>query len=263
VSDGSREGGQGPDAAGSGSPGNASATRVVVVEDQPDIASALRELVESDGSAVVVAVCHTLAIGSEMVERFRPDVVLTDFRLPDGDAVDQFAVWRHVAPETRILVASAWTDDRSLRRAMAAGASGYVEKGHELMELSAVIGRVMTGDSVWPERSNARPHHTSVRGRAPSTAEAAGGQTGVAVAAAAIVSAASNGELDPRAASQQAPRSIAQQVLAGVLAGRSTEDIAAELGLTGFEVRQHVNTLLRAAGVRTRAALRERHGASA
>jgi len=204
-------------------------TRVVVVEDQPDIASALRELVESDGTSVVVAVCHTLAIGSEMVQRFRPDVVLTDFRLPDGDAVEQFAAWRAVAPATRILVASAWTDDRSLRRAMAAGASGYVEKGQQLMELSAVIGRVMAGETVW----SASP------------------PTG------------SGGPQAPAAPSSDAPKSVAQQVLAGVLAERSTDQMAIDLGMSPIEVRQHVNHLLRVAGVRTRAALRDRHRAGA
>ena len=207
-------------------------TRVVVVEDQPDIASALRELVESDGTAVVVAVCHTLAIGSEMVQRFRPDVVLTDFRLPDGDAVEQFASWRVVAPATRILVASAWTDDRSLRRAMNAGASGYVEKGQQLMELSTVIARVMAGEHVW----SASPPTGPPTGAVPAV---------------------------PPAAPAAAPRSVAQRVLAGVLAERSTDDLAIELGLSPVEVRQHVNLLLRAAGVRTRAALRDRHGAGA
>lgn len=195
--------------------------RVVVVEDQPDIAAALRELVESDGSAVVVAVCHTLEIGSEMVQQFLPDVVLTDFRLPDGDAVEQFARWHDAVPTTKILVASAWTDDRSLRRAMAAGASAYIEKGHHLMDLSTVIARVMAGEQVWP-------------------------QAPVAV---------SGGTAD-------APRSVGQRVLVGVVSEQSTDEIAMELGLTHVEVRQHVNALLRAAGVRTRAALRDRYGAA-
>jgi DNA-binding NarL/FixJ family response regulator len=225
------DGGAGPGGQGSG----AGVTRVVVVEDQPDIASALRELVEADGTAVVVAVCHTLAIGSEMVQRFRPDVVLTDFRLPDGDAVEQFAAWRVFAPATRIVVASAWTDDRSLRRAMAAGASGYVEKGQQLMELSGVIARVMAGETVWSASPPARP------GAVPSPAAAHRQSDGAPIAT--------------------APRSVAQQVLSGVLAEQSTDEMAAELGLSAIEVRQHVNLLLRAAGVRTRAALRDRHGA--
>jgi DNA-binding NarL/FixJ family response regulator len=209
-----------PDAAD----GASSPTRVVVVEDQPDIASALRELVESDGTAIVVAVCHTLAIGSEMVQRFRPDVVLTDFRLPDGDAVEQFAAWRLVAPEARILVASAWTDDRSLRRAMAAGASGYVEKGQQLMNLSSVIAQVMAGETVW----SASPPTGSGGSTAPVEMSLA-------------------------------PRSVAQEVLAGLLAERSTDQMAVDFGMSQIEVRQHVNALLRTAGVRTRAALRDRH----
>ena len=213
-----------------------SPTRVVVVEDQPDIASALRDLVESDGSAVVVAVCHTLATGSEMVERFHPEVVVTDFRLPDGDAVEQFATWKQMAPLARIIVASAWTDDRSLRRAMAAGASGYVEKGPELMDLSSLIHRVMSGEQAWPAEPAVAP--------ARQEPDAAGANT--------------SESMDPPIA-----RSMAQRILVGVLADRSTDDIAAEVGLTPFEVRQHVNALLRAAGVRTRAALRGRHGGGA
>lgn len=123
--------------------------RAIIIEDQPDLAAALRETVEFDGAVDVIAVCHTLGMGAEVIGRLRPDIVVTDFRLPDGDAVDEFPRWRAVAPNCRILVVSAWTDERSIRRARDAGAQGYLEKGPDLDVLPEAIESIAAGGSRW------------------------------------------------------------------------------------------------------------------
>lgn len=202
----------------------APAWRAVVIEDHPDFASAVRELVEADGSVAVEAVCHTLALGTDLVRRLRPELVLTDFRLPDGDAVEQFSIWRDASPTSRIIVTSAWTDDRSVRRARDGGAVAYVDKTSDLLELPMLIGRIMNGAEppapAWPAEHASRT--------------------------------------DARA---ERPRAVAECVLAGVLEDVPTSEIARRTGLSEHQVRHEVNELLRAAGVRTRAALRAAHQA--
>ena len=200
----------------------APAWRAVVIEDHADFASAVRELVEADGSVAVEAVCHTLALGTDLVRRLRPELVLTDFRLPDGDAVEQFSLWREASPGSQIIVTSAWTDDRSVRRARDGGAVAYVDKTTDLFELPALIGQIMSG----AERSS-RPW--------PSTAPRRGAR--------------STPHLDEHGA-------VTARVLDGVLDEESTHEIARRLGVSELQVRHEVSELLRLSGVRTRAELR-------
>lgn len=187
--------------------------RAIVIEDQPDLAAALRETIEFSGDVEVVAVCHTLGVTAEVIAHLRPDVVVTDFRLPDGDAVDEFHEWRSASPGSRILVVSAWTDERSIRRARDAGAQGYLEKGPELDVLPDVIATVAGGGTRWLDLDDGAA--------TPS---------------------------DPSAHVD----AVAQQVLDGIRDGRSTEELADRLGTTEATVRRHVNQLKRTYGVRTR-----------
>lgn len=207
------------------------AWRAVVIEDHPDFAVAVRDLVEADGTVVVEAVCHTLALGTDLVRRLRPELVLTDFRLPDGDAVEQFAHWHDSSPGSRIVVTSAWTDDRSVRRAREGGAVAYVDKTTDLLELPSLIAEVMAG-AAW-------------------------------VCSAWMTAPPSNGQRHRPVPSPDLSRSRSEQVLAGIVSGRSTADIAAATGLTDLQVRHEANELVRAAGVRTRAELRSLHEAMA
>lgn len=198
--------------------------RAVLIEDQPDLAEALRETIEFDGRTEVVAVCHTLGVSADVIARLRPDVVVTDFRLPDGDSVDEFDHWRTHVPECAILVMSAWTDERSTQRARDAGARAFVEKGPELDMLADVIALVAAGGSRWLDAPDDDP-------AAPMLTPA-------------------GEETDP----------IAAEVLEGIRAGRSTIAIATELHLSEHSVRRHVNSLLRAHTARTRQELVDRVG---
>lgn len=128
---------------------------VVVVEDQPDLAEALRETIEFSGEATVVGVCHTLGASVEMVAGLQPAVIVSDFRLPDGDSADVMTAWLASAPHTKILVVSAWTDQRSIARATTAGASAYLEKGPQLSTLADSIIELMAA-------TDSRPQHAIV-----------------------------------------------------------------------------------------------------
>lgn len=125
---------------------------VVVVEDQPDLADALRETIEFDGVATVVGVCHTLGDSIEMVAGLQPAVIVSDFRLPDGDSADVMTTWLDAAPHTKILVVSAWTDQRSIARAMKSGASAYLEKGPQLATLADSIADLMATTELQPRQ---------------------------------------------------------------------------------------------------------------
>jgi DNA-binding NarL/FixJ family response regulator len=191
---------------------------LVLVEDQPDVAAALHLAIGSEADIEVTAICHTLAASVEIVGRDRPDVVLTDFRLADGDAADRFVEWTAVSPASRVLVLSAWSDDRSVQRARDSGASGYLEKGPDIDALCSVIRLVAAGGEHWMGAESA-----------PAAADPDPGPT------------------DDRAA-------VALEQLLTV--GATTAEIMQATGLSERAVRQQVNGLLHRHGVRTRQELR-------
>ncbi len=192
---------------------------LVLVEDQPDVAAALHLAISSEGDIEVTAICHTLAASVEIIGRDRPDVVLTDFRLSDGDAADRFVEWSAVSPESRVLVLSAWSDDRSVQRARDSGASGYLEKGPDIEGMCSAIRLVATGGEHWLGDESA-----------PSSAA-------------------------PSPGPQADLGSVAVAHL--VAGGRSTAEMMLATGLSERTVRLHVSGLLRHHGVRTRQELRE------
>lgn len=194
---------------------------VIIVEDQPDVAEAIHLAITSEIDIEVAAICHTLAPSGEVVGRYHPDVVLTDFRLADGDAVDAFSSWHTVSPSTRVLVLSAWSDDRSLQRAREAGARGYLEKGPDLDALCTAIRTVAGGGEHWLGRTD-------------------------------------DGVTSPPAAESGDP--LSDDIERRLASGGSTEFIATALGVSERTVRLRVNGLLRSHGVRTRAELLSRLG---
>lgn len=137
---------------------------VVVVEDQPELADALRETIEFDGTASVVGVCHTLGESLEVIATLQPAVIVSDFRLPDGDSADVIPAWLESSPSSKVLVVSAWTDQRSVARARQAGARIYLEKGPQLSSLpDAIAEMVAEGGMVFPPRSRRPPSGPPIR----------------------------------------------------------------------------------------------------
>lgn len=101
---------------------------MVVIEDQGVLAGALRSAIAASTDMRVSGVATTLDEGIELVRRRRPDIVVSDYRLPDGDLPDRMPEMLALDPAPRVLVFTGWSDEASLVRAMDAGASGYVDK---------------------------------------------------------------------------------------------------------------------------------------
>jgi CheY-like chemotaxis protein len=118
--------------------------RVLVVEDDADAAVTLRTLLEQRGCDVRVA--RTMNEGVKAFALARPDVLLCDIGLPDGDGCTLLGLVRaqdaeHPVPAIA-LSAAARESDRS--RATAAGFASYMTKPYEVDELFDLVGRVAT-----------------------------------------------------------------------------------------------------------------------
>lgn len=120
---------------------------VVLIEDQGVLSGALRSAIGTKTDMRIAGVAATLAEGVDVVRRRRPDVVVSDYRLPDGDLPDRLAEILAVDPAPRVLVFTGWSDEASLVRAMDAGAAGFVDKA-SFDDFIDALRRVAAGEVV-------------------------------------------------------------------------------------------------------------------
>ena len=116
--------------------------QVLLVEDSALVTDALTVLLESAGHAV-----HVAATAAEAVARgiaTRPQLMLLDLTLPDGNGLDVLARLRDLGAEPAITVALTGHDDRAVRaRCLAAGCRDVLLKPVPARELLARVGEWM------------------------------------------------------------------------------------------------------------------------
>ena len=119
--------------------------RVLLAEDQSMVRGALTALLSLEGDIEVVA---EVARGDEIVdaaERVRPDVALLDIELPGTDGLAAAALLRDRLPDLRVIILTTFGRPGYLRRAMEAGAIGYVLKDAPAETLATAIRRAVEG----------------------------------------------------------------------------------------------------------------------
>jgi DNA-binding NarL/FixJ family response regulator len=121
--------------------------RVLVVDDHPMVREGLRSML-AGGPVEVIGEADRGADAVRDVEALGPDLVLLDLELPDLDGVAVLRRIKGIAPRTAVLIVSMHDDPALVRRAVEAGAAGYVLKGVSRRELLASVGAVMDGESV-------------------------------------------------------------------------------------------------------------------
>jgi two-component system response regulator DesR len=122
--------------------------RVLLAEDQALVRGAMAALLDLEGDISVVA---QVARGDEVLPAAlasRPDVALLDIEMPGLDGLAAAAQIRTALPSTRVLMVTTFGRPGYLRRAMAAGASGFLLKDAPAADLAAAIRRVARGERV-------------------------------------------------------------------------------------------------------------------
>ena len=126
--------------------GRVKAIEVVVVDDHEIFADSLARLLRSRPDLDVVGVAGGVRHGVEMVAARRPDVVLMDFELPDGDGPQATELIKAVAPKTKVIMLTMRTDEQARARALSAGCSGFVRKDQSTDSLLEAIAAVARGE---------------------------------------------------------------------------------------------------------------------
>ncbi|MEV7086817.1 response regulator transcription factor [Streptomyces sp. NPDC093085] len=126
----------------------AKCVRVLLAEDQGMVRGALALLLGMEPDMEVVAQVGRgdAIVGTALTSR--PDVALLDIELPGLSGLDAAAALRAEVPECRVLILTTFGRPGYLRRAMDAGAAGFLVKDGPVEELAAAIRAVLTGETV-------------------------------------------------------------------------------------------------------------------
>ncbi|MFC4038241.1 response regulator [Dactylosporangium siamense] len=187
--------------------------RLLIADDQALVRGALAALLDLEPDLTVVA---EVGRGDEVVaaaREHRPDVALLDVEMPGIDGIAAAAALRKAMPGCKVLMVTTFGRPGYLRRAMAAGASGFVVKDTPARQLADAVRRIASGLRV------------------------------VDPTLAAETLASGDSPLTPREA----------DVLRAAREGGTAADVAGQLGLTEGTVRNHLSSAIGKTGARTRA----------
>jgi len=119
--------------------------RVVIAEDQGMVLGALAALLEIEGDITVVARAKNGKEALQAVVAHKPDVFITDIEMPEMTGLDVAAELKRQRKETRVIILTTFARAGYLRRALDAGASGYLLKDMRAEELAEAVRRVQQG----------------------------------------------------------------------------------------------------------------------
>jgi two-component system, NarL family, response regulator DevR len=135
--------------------------RVFLVDDHEVVRRGVAEVLEDDPDLTVAGEAGSVAEALARVPAVRPDVVVIDMRLPDGDGAELCRELRDRVPGLRCIVLTSYSEQDALEAAIRSGASGFLLKQVRGPALVSAVRTVAAGgtsfDDVGPATSRARP----------------------------------------------------------------------------------------------------------
>jgi two-component system, NarL family, response regulator len=135
-------------------PASASPTKVIsvlIADDHPVVREGLAAIFKSQKDIKVVAEATDGAETCELCAQLAPDVLLLDLRMPRKDGLQVITeVMSHRATRPRIIVMTTYESEEDVRRALKAGAKGYLVKGTAPQQIREAVRRVAEGESLLP-----------------------------------------------------------------------------------------------------------------
>ena len=122
--------------------------RILLVDDSEVVRIGLAAVLGQEPDLEIVAQAGTSSEAVTQAQRFRPDLVLMDVRLPENGGLQAGREILDQLPGTRVLFLSAFNDDELVRAAIVIGAHGYLLKEIDAQTLIDSLKRVAGGESI-------------------------------------------------------------------------------------------------------------------
>ena len=233
--------------------------RVLVADDHPAVRSGLVTLLDSATDITVIAEAADGPSALRAAQEHRPDVVLTDVRMPGATGIDITPRLRETG--ANVLVISGFDLDEYVLGALAAGADGYLVKSEDPARILAAVRDVHRGDAVLspaatravvsamqggssaPVAAPTTPPVDSEAGPAPGPVDPQAGPADPTV-----------GPADPTVGPALIPAFTRreEEVLALLAQGLSNQQIAKELFVEITTVKSHISHVLTKLGLNSR-----------
>ncbi|MYD52414.1 MAG: response regulator transcription factor [Dehalococcoidia bacterium] len=132
---------------------SADRTKVVVVDDHPIMRNGLKDALEASGRLEVVGQAGDGEEAVRTAEELGPQVIVMDVMMPHKDGIDACREIMELLPDTRVLMLTASTEMDAVIEAVAAGATGYLQKYSQPDELVDAVLDVARGRIRMPEEA--------------------------------------------------------------------------------------------------------------
>ena len=185
---------------------------VLLAEDHMIVREGLRALLEIGDEFKVVGEAATGREAARLAQELHPQVVVMDIAMPELNGFEATRQILHSAPETRVLILSAHSDDEYVARMAKVGAAGYLVKQNSGQALVEAIKAIASGRSYYSAGIGKRLHDAARRAREHGIRQGKSERT-----------------LTPREA----------EVLQLVAEGAANKRIAADLGISIKTVEKH------------------------
>jgi DNA-binding NarL/FixJ family response regulator len=126
-----------------------SPTRVLLVDDHQLLTDSLARLLTAEPDIEVVGIAASVAETRRQTSP-RVDVVLMDYRLPDGTGADATRIVKARWPSARVVMLTAVQDDETVLESIQAGADGYITKDRAVDDVVAAVRDAHNGETLLP-----------------------------------------------------------------------------------------------------------------
>ncbi len=123
---------------------------VIIADNHALVLEGLRSLFSAEEDIYVIATASDGERLVDAVQRFHPDVVITDLKMEFMDGLTCLGQIRRKSPQTRVLILTAYTDGQTMRSVLQAGADGLLLKTDSPNQAAIAVRQVMAGQLVFP-----------------------------------------------------------------------------------------------------------------
>lgn len=123
-----------------------SMNRIVLVDDHKIVRQGVRKLLDDNDSFKIVGEAADGLEALGLVADLRPDILVTDLRMPKMNGVELTRKVKESFPEIAVVVLSMYNTESYVYSALSAGASAYVLKESGIMDLDIAIYKVLRGE---------------------------------------------------------------------------------------------------------------------